>query len=84
VPGELVARKIAVFITGYALIIVCMDTGLRSCWRSALGFAGGKDVSGLGGGWAGGCHVQGGLGGAFGGAGGGGPPAAQLVLCRLW
>ena len=47
-PGELVARKIAVFITGYALIIVCMDTGPRSCWRSALGFAGGKDVTGLG------------------------------------
>ena len=30
-PGELVARKITVFITGHALITVRKDTGPRSC-----------------------------------------------------
>jgi len=30
-PGELVARKIAVFITGHALITAGKDTGPRSC-----------------------------------------------------
>ena len=30
-PGKLMARKIAVFITDHALIIVRNDTGPRSC-----------------------------------------------------
>jgi hypothetical protein len=47
-PGELVAREIAVFITGHTLITVRKDTGPRSCCQAALGLAGGKDVSGLG------------------------------------
>jgi hypothetical protein len=50
----------------HALITVRKDTGPRSCWQAALGLAGGKDVTGLGGAPAGGCHVHGGLGGAFG------------------
>jgi len=69
-PGELVAREIAVFITGHALITVRKDTGPghadRRLWaslavRMSAAWAGAR---------AGGCHVHGGLGGAFGGTGG--------------
>ena len=81
--GLAVVEWDAVFITDHALIIVRKDTGPRSCCQSALGFAGGKDVTGLGGAPAGGCHVHGGLGGAFGRAGGN-HQQLNRFLCRLW